>query len=158
EIAAIAEAVAMVDAAGQHVGDGLDSAMRMPRKTGAILLRPVVAEIVEQQERIEFRGVAEAESAAQMHAGALESGLGRCNAFDGADRHGGSSPGLANPEPVRTFRLPMLSKQMGQDPRWARRHTGDAGAVIPDCRCALRQNESRYAPPPPRRGIWCSRA
>src|ERR1700722_1377709 len=46
EIAAIAEAVAMLDVAGQHVGDGLDAAMRMPRKTGAIFLRPIVAEIV----------------------------------------------------------------------------------------------------------------
>jgi len=85
----------MIDAAGQHISDGLDASMRMPGEAGAVFFRPVVAEIVEQQERIEFGGVAEAESAAQMHACALECGLGRDNALDGADRHGGSSPGFA---------------------------------------------------------------
>ena len=77
EIAAIAEAVAVLDVAGQHIGDGLDAAMRMPGKAGAIFVRPVVAEIVEQQERIELGGVAEAEGAAQMHAGAFDGRLGR---------------------------------------------------------------------------------
>ena len=76
ELAAVAEAVAMIDIAGQHVGDGLDAAMRMPREAGEIFGRPVVAEIVQQQERIEFGGVAEAERAAQMHARALDRGLG----------------------------------------------------------------------------------
>ena len=94
EIAAIAQAVAVLDVAGEHIGDGLDAAMRMPREAGEIFVRPVVAEIVEQQERVEFGGVAEAERAAQMHAGALDRGLGRNNAFDGADGHDGSSPGF----------------------------------------------------------------
>ena len=39
----------------EHVGDGLDAAMRMPREAGQIVVRVVVAEVVEQQERIEVR-------------------------------------------------------------------------------------------------------
>ena len=61
--AAVAEAVAVLDRAGQHVGDGLDAAVRMPREAGPVVLGPVVAEIVEQQERVELAGVAEAEGA-----------------------------------------------------------------------------------------------
>ena len=51
----------MVDGAGQRVGDGLDAAVRMPGEAGEIVLRPVVAEIVEQQERIGLARFAEAE-------------------------------------------------------------------------------------------------
>src|SRR3974390_394041 len=87
EIAAIAEAVAVLDVAGEHVGDGLDAAMRMPGKAGEILIRAVVAEIVEQQERVEFTGVAEAERAAKVYAGAFERGRGRDDVFDRTDGH-----------------------------------------------------------------------
>jgi len=38
--------------------------MRMPGKAGQIVLRPVVAEIVEQQERIEIARLSESESPA----------------------------------------------------------------------------------------------
>ena len=75
EIAAVAEAVAVLDGARQHISDGLDAAMRMPRKAGAIIVRPVVAEIVEQEKRIEFRRVAEAEGAVELDAGALDGRL-----------------------------------------------------------------------------------
>ena len=74
--AVVAHAVAVLDGSGEHVGDGLDAAMRMPGKAGEIVLGNVVAEVVEQQERVEVGGVAEAEGAAQMHAGAFERGLG----------------------------------------------------------------------------------
>ncbi len=87
ERAAVAEAVAVLDGAGEHVGDGLDAAVRMPRKAGEIVGRPVVAEIVEQQKRIELRGVAEAEGAAQLDAGAFDGRLRLHDAFDGADGH-----------------------------------------------------------------------
>ena len=97
EIAAVAQAVAVLDVAGQHIGDGLDAAMRMPGKAGAILVGTVVAEIVEQQERIELGGVAEAEGAAQMDAGALDRGLGGDDALDRSDGHGG--PLWGAPEP-----------------------------------------------------------
>jgi hypothetical protein len=58
----------MLDISGQHVGDGLDAAVRVPGEAGEILVRPVVTEIVEQQERIEFGGIAKAKGAAQMYA------------------------------------------------------------------------------------------
>ena len=75
ERAAVAETVAVLDRAGEDVGDGLDAAMRMPREAGEIIGRTVVAEIVEQQERIGLGGVAEAEGAAQLDAGAFDGRL-----------------------------------------------------------------------------------
>ena len=74
--AAIAHAVAVLHGSGQHVGDRLDPAMRMPREAGQVILRNVVAEVVQQQKRVEVGGIAEAERAAQMHARAFERRLG----------------------------------------------------------------------------------
>src|SRR5258708_26617285 len=90
--AAIAEAVAMLDRAREHVGDGLDAAMRMPRKARAVIFRPVVAEIVEQQKRIEFVGIAEAKRALKFDAGAFDRRLWLDDLLDGANGHG-SFPG-----------------------------------------------------------------
>jgi hypothetical protein len=75
EIAAIAETVAVLDVPGQHISDGLDATVRMARKTGAVIVRPVVAEIVKQQERIELAGVAEAEGAIELYARAFDGWL-----------------------------------------------------------------------------------
>ena len=69
---AVAHAVAVFDAAGEHVGDGLDAAVRMPGKPGQVVVRDIVAEVVEEQERDRSRTFAEAERAAQMDAGALQ--------------------------------------------------------------------------------------
>ena len=85
----IAEAVAMRDRAGEHIGDRLDAAMGMPGETGHVVAGMVAAKIVHHQERVEFAGVAEAEGAPQPHAGPLHRGAGLGNALDGADRHGG---------------------------------------------------------------------
>ena len=74
--AAVAHAVAVLDGSREHVGDGLDAAVRMPGKAGQIVLGNVVAEIVQQQERIEVGRVAEAERAAQMDARAFQRRLG----------------------------------------------------------------------------------
>ena len=87
QLAAIAQAVAVLDRAGEHIGDGLDAAMRMPRETGAVIVGTIVAKIVQQQERIEFAGVAETESAAQLYARAFDGGLGLNDAFDGPNGH-----------------------------------------------------------------------
>jgi hypothetical protein len=57
--AGVAEAVAMFDGAGQHIGNGLDAAVRMPGKALEVVLRLVVAEIVKQQERIGERRIVE---------------------------------------------------------------------------------------------------
>ena len=51
------------------------------------VIGPIIAEIVEQQERIGLVGVAETKGAAQLDAGALDSGLRLHNAFDGTDGH-----------------------------------------------------------------------
>ena len=59
----------------------------MSFQAGEIILRAVVAEIVEQEEWIGLSRFAEAESAAQFDAGALDGGLRLHDAFDGADRH-----------------------------------------------------------------------
>ena len=74
--ALVAERVAVRDLAGEHIGDGLDAAVRMPGEAGQIVGRILVAKVVEQQERIEFGGLAEAEGALQLDAGALDGGFG----------------------------------------------------------------------------------
>ena len=77
----------MFDGAGEHVGDGFDAAVRMPGKAGEVFVGVVVAEVVEEQERVELLRVAEAEAAAQVHAGAFERRPRLDDSFDGSDRH-----------------------------------------------------------------------
>jgi len=62
EVAAIAEAVAVLDVAGQDVGDGLDPPVGMPREAGEVVAGVLVAEVVEEEERIELRRISEAEA------------------------------------------------------------------------------------------------
>jgi len=70
--ATVTHAVAMLYRAREHVSNGFNTAVRVPRETRQIFLWNIVTEIVEQQERIEIGGVAEAECAAQMHACTFE--------------------------------------------------------------------------------------
>ena len=63
----VAQAVGMVDGPRQDVGDRLDAAMGVPGKAGLVVAGPVVAEIVEQQERVVLARVAEAEGAPELH-------------------------------------------------------------------------------------------
>src|SRR5882762_1876393 len=74
--AANPHAVAVLDGPGKRVGDGLDAAVRMPRKARQIIFGNIVAEIVEEKKRVEVRGVAEAERSAQMYARAFHRRLG----------------------------------------------------------------------------------
>ena len=76
--AAVAQAVAVLHGAGQHVGDRLDAAVRMPRESREVVLRAFVAEVVEQQEGIEGLGVPEAEGPPQLHPGALDRSAWSC--------------------------------------------------------------------------------
>ena len=71
-LALVAQAVAVLDRTGQHIGDRLDPAMRMPGKSRQIIFRILVAEIIQQQERIEILGLAEAEGALQLYARAFD--------------------------------------------------------------------------------------
>jgi hypothetical protein len=87
DAALVAEAVAVVHVAGQHVRDRLDAAVRMPRKARDVIGRPVAAEIVEQEERVDLVRVAEAEGPAKAHARALHGELGPGETLHGTDGH-----------------------------------------------------------------------
>jgi hypothetical protein len=50
--------------------------VRVPGEPGAVVLRMIVAEVVEQQKRVELARVAEAEGPAELDPGAFHSGLG----------------------------------------------------------------------------------
>jgi hypothetical protein len=76
ERALVAEAVAVLDVAGEDVGDRLDAAVWVPREAFEVVLRHVVAEVVEKKEGIEVAGIAEAEGAAEMNSGAFDRGAG----------------------------------------------------------------------------------
>ena len=71
----VAQTVAVLDRAGQHISDGLDPAVRMPGKSRQIIVWIVVAEIVQQQKRIEILGLAEPEGALQLYARAFDGRL-----------------------------------------------------------------------------------
>ncbi len=86
--ALVAQAVAVLHFAGQHVGDGFDPPVRMPWEAGQIIGRILVAKIVQQQEWIELFGLSKAEGALQLHAGAFDGGRGFKNLLNGTKRHG----------------------------------------------------------------------
>jgi len=71
----IAQAVTVLDLAGQDVGDGFDAAMWMPGKSGRVIVGVIVTEIVQQEKWIEFPGFAEAKGALQLDARAFDSRL-----------------------------------------------------------------------------------
>src|SRR6266436_649659 len=81
----------MLDGPGKDVRDGLDAAMRMPRKARQIIFGNIVTKIVEEKERVKVRSVAEAKRAAQVHARTFHRGLGFDKPFHRSDRHGASS-------------------------------------------------------------------
>ena len=78
----------MGDFACQHVGDGLDAAMRVPGEAGEVVRGFLVAEVIQQKERIELLCFAETEGALELNARALNGGLGFKNLFDRTKRHG----------------------------------------------------------------------
>ena len=71
----VSHAVAMLHSSRQHISNGLNPAVRMPRKTGEIILRNIIAEIVEQKKWIKLFCVSESECSAQMHPRAFQSRL-----------------------------------------------------------------------------------
>ncbi len=85
--AMIAHAVAMLHRSRQNIGDGLDPAMRMPGKAREIILRHVVAEIIQQQKRIEVGSIAETKGAPQMHPGAFQRWFGFDQPLNRSNRH-----------------------------------------------------------------------
>ena len=77
----IALVVAMPHAAGEHVGHGLEAAMRMVGEAADIVGALVGAELVQHQERVEIGQRRLADDAGQLHPGAV---AGRA-AADGGD-------------------------------------------------------------------------
>jgi hypothetical protein len=61
--------------------------MGMPGKTGAVIVGPVIAEIVEQQEGVELAGISETKGTAQLYACALDCGRRLNYASNGPDGH-----------------------------------------------------------------------
>src|SRR5213594_775864 len=96
ESSLVSEAVAVVDGPREDVRDRFDPPMGVPGEPREVILRVLVAKVVEQEERIELLGVAEAESAAQPHAGALDGRLCLHNTLDGSNRH------VCSPESLST--------------------------------------------------------
>src|SRR4029450_6806952 len=88
EIPAIPQAVTVLNRPGEHIRDRLDSAMGMPREAREVVVRLVVAEVIEEKKRVVIGGIAKAERPAQLDPGAFEGGLGQRNALDGSDGHG----------------------------------------------------------------------
>src|ERR1700674_3058694 len=72
----VTHAVAVLHRSREHIRNRLDPAVRMPRKPRQIILRHIVAKIVQQQEWVELRGVAKPKRAPQMHARAFRRWLG----------------------------------------------------------------------------------
>src|SRR5205814_214330 len=85
--AAVSETVTMLDRSRENVRDRFNPAVRMPRETCEVILRNVVAEVIQQEERVEVGRVAEAEGSTQMHAGPFTSGLGFNQSFNRSNRH-----------------------------------------------------------------------
>ena len=89
ELAPVPQTVAVIDASRQYIRNRLDAAVGMPGKSGAIVFRTIVAEVVEQEEWIELAGIPEAEGATQLHARTFNRGFGLDDALHGPNGHGG---------------------------------------------------------------------
>jgi hypothetical protein len=76
--AAVAHAIAVFHCPSQDVGNGLDSAVGVPREPSQIVLWNVIAEVVEQEKRIEVGGVTKPERAAEVHARILRLTGAKC--------------------------------------------------------------------------------
>ena len=71
----------MLDGASQDVRYRFNPAMRMPGEAGKLIAWIVIAEIIQQKERIEIFRLAKSESPLQADAGAFQCRLGSRNLF-----------------------------------------------------------------------------
>src|SRR6267142_194266 len=85
--AVVAHAVAVLHGPRQDVCDGLDSAVGMPREPRQIVLRNVIAEVIEKEKRVEIGCVAKSERATQVHARAFQGWLGFDKSLNGSKGH-----------------------------------------------------------------------
>src|SRR5271167_4491216 len=84
---AVTHAIAVRHGSRKHVGDGLDSTVRMPWESRQIVLWNIIAEIVEQQKGIEVLGASEAKCPAEMHSCTFESWFGLNEPLYRSNRH-----------------------------------------------------------------------
>ena len=91
--AGVAQRVAVLHGAGEHIGDGLDPAVGVPGKAAHIVLRVLIAEVIEQQERIQFAGVMKSKGPVQLYTGAFHGRHGVAGLDNRSDGHL-ESPGL----------------------------------------------------------------
>src|SRR5262249_58276949 len=89
DLARVADLAAWTTAPRQYIRNRLDAAVGMPGKSGAIVFRTIVAEVVEQEEWIELAGIPEAEGATQLHARTFNRGFGLDDALHGSNGHDG---------------------------------------------------------------------
>src|SRR5215467_14485875 len=72
----VAQAVAVIHSAGQHIRDGLDAPMGVPGKSGAVVLGTIVAEVIQQEEWVEIARIAESKGSVEFHPRSLNGGRG----------------------------------------------------------------------------------
>jgi hypothetical protein len=110
QLARVAEAVGVFHGAFEDIGDRLDPPMRVPREALAVEHRVVIAEIVEQQERVELGGVLEPEGAVQVtpapsmvgcawrvsRMGRMDMVAGLCGCFIDAKLDGRAAPAIGH--------------------------------------------------------------
>ena len=56
----------MLNRAGEDIGDGLDTAMRVPGEASKVVFRTIIAKVIEQKKRIVLPRFAEAEGTVQL--------------------------------------------------------------------------------------------
>src|SRR5262245_64877094 len=83
----VPHAIAMLHRSRQDVRDRLDSAVRVPREARQVILRNVIAEVVEEEEGVEVGRIAETERAAQSHARAFKRRLRFTESLNRSNRH-----------------------------------------------------------------------
>jgi hypothetical protein len=64
----VPDTVTVLDRPRQDVSDGLDAAVWVPGEAGQVILRPLIAEVIEKKEGIEVGRGAKAKGAAQVYA------------------------------------------------------------------------------------------
>jgi hypothetical protein len=65
----------MIDETMKHIGDGLDTSMRMERKAGLVVFRLDIREMVEQQEWIKIVKGPGADASLELDSSAFSEGL-----------------------------------------------------------------------------------
>src|SRR5690348_15843480 len=81
----VAHAIGVVHGSSQDMCYGFDPAMRMPGEARQIVGGNIVAEVVEQQERIEIGRIAEPKRTPEVHPGSFERRFGLDHAIHGSD-------------------------------------------------------------------------